>query len=109
MKTYISWFYSAIGVILLLAFFLRVYNITQQTPYWEEVALGYDAYSILKTGKDHHGNSWPIVAFESFGDWKPSFYFYAIVPFVQLFGLNLLAVRMPSVLSGIAIVGGVGT
>src|SRR5215207_2988516 len=109
MKIRSSWFNFSIIAILLVAFFLRLYQVTQLSPYWEEVALGYDAYSILKTGKDHHGNSWPLVAFESFGDWKPSLYFYAIVPFIQLFGLNTFSVRLPSILSGVAIVGGVGT
>ena len=71
------------------------------SPYWEEAALGYDAYSILKTGKDHHGNTLPIVAFESFGDFKPSLYFYAAVPSIAIFGLNTLAVRLPSALAGI--------
>lgn len=77
-------------------------------PYWEEAALGYDAYSILKTGRDHHGHFLPIVAFESFGDWKPSLYFYATVPSIAAFGLNTWAVRMPSALAGVAIVVGVG-
>ena len=89
---------------------LRLYGITQFPPslYWEEVALGYDAYSILETGQDHHGHSFPIVAFESFGDWKPSLYFYVLVPFIKFFGLTELAVRLPAALSGIAIVIGVG-
>ena len=91
--------------VFLLAIFLRLKNILNSppSPYWEEVALGYDAFSIAETGKDHHGNSWPIVAFESFGDWKPSFYFYTIVPFIKVFGLNLLAVRFPSLISGVLI------
>jgi len=76
--------------------------------YWEEVALGYDAYSILKTGKDHHGNAFPVVAFTSFGDFKPSGYFYAIVPFLSLLGLNELSVRLPSAFAGIAMVIGIG-
>lgn len=96
--------------IFVAALFFRAYQITKipLSPYWEEVALGYDAYSILKTGKDHHGQPWPIVAFESFGDWKPTGYFYAVVPFIQFFGLNVLAVRLPSVISGLAIVLGMG-
>ena len=96
--------------IVFIASFLRLYNISDLPPslYWEEVALGYDAYSILKTGKDHHGTQMPLVAFESFGDWKPSLYFYAIVPFITLFDLSELAVRLPSALSGIAIVIGAG-
>jgi 4-amino-4-deoxy-L-arabinose transferase-like glycosyltransferase len=85
-----------------LAFVVRYYQVTSSppAPYWEEVALGYDAYSILQTGKDHHGNSYPLVAFESFGDWKPAGYFYAIVPFIKLVGLNVLAIRLPSIIAG---------
>lgn len=91
-----------IGSILLLGFVLRVISLASFPPslYWEEVALGYDAYSILQTGKDHHGHWFPIVAFESFGDWKPSLYFYSIVPFILLFGLSATAVRLPSVIAG---------
>ncbi len=92
--------------ILLISFALRVVNLQHlpPSPYWEEVALGYDAYSILKTGKDHHGHLFPLVAFESFGDYKPSGYFYAIVPFIALIGLSVFAVRLPSTLAGVAIV-----
>ncbi|MBU0576874.1 glycosyltransferase family 39 protein [Patescibacteria group bacterium] len=98
------------SLILVLATGLRLYGITKFPPslYWEEAALGYDAFSILRTGKDHHGNPFPIVAFESFGDWKPSLYFYAIVPFIKLLGLTELAVRLPAALSGIVIVIGIG-
>lgn len=89
-------------IIFLLAIFLRFYKLTSNPPslYWEEAALGYDAYSILKTGKDFHGNSFPLVAFESFGDWKPSLYFYALVPSIAVFGLNEFSVRFPSAFFG---------
>lgn len=96
--------------LIVAAIFLRSTNLMGTAPslYWEEVALGYDAYSISQTGKDHHGNPWPIVAFESFGDWKPSLYFYVLVPFISLLGLEAWVVRLPSVLSGISIVLAVG-
>ncbi len=99
-------FWILFSLILFLAGFLRFYGVTKFPPslYWEEVALGYDAYSVLKTGKDHHGNPFPIVAFESFGDWKPSLYFYTLVPFIWVFGLTEIAVRLPSVLAGMVIV-----
>lgn len=89
--------------VLLLASFLRLYHLdgTPPSPYWEETALGYDAYSLSKTGKDFHGNPYPILSFSSFGDYKPSGYFYALVPFIKLLGLNTLAVRMPSAVAGI--------
>lgn len=88
-------------LVFLLAFAVRIVGNTAvpATPYWEETALGYDAYSILKTGKDHHGEAWPVVAFRSFGDYKPSLYFYATVPSVAVFGLNTFAVRFPAVVA----------
>ena len=35
----------------------------------DEAALGYNAFSLLETGKDEWGKQWPIV-FRSFGDYK---------------------------------------
>lgn len=93
-------FLIVLGVCLRLYKFARV----PLSPYWEEAALGYDAYSILKTGHDHHGNFMPLVAFESFGDWKPSLYFYAIVPFLLIFDLSTTAVRMPSLFAGLGLI-----
>jgi len=89
-------------LIFLLALVLRFYHLDTNppSPYWEEAAIGYDAYSILKTGKDFHGNKFPLIAFESFGDYKPSLYFYATVPAVAVLGLNTFAVRFPSAFFG---------
>jgi 4-amino-4-deoxy-L-arabinose transferase-like glycosyltransferase len=91
---------SSALIVFLLAFGLRLWQNTTvpASPYWEEVALGYDAYSILQTGRDHHGNFLPLVAFPSFGDYKPSMYFYSVVPSIAVFGLNTFAVRFPAVL-----------
>lgn len=104
-----AWWVSVI-VLLFVAAAIRLFHLTQSppSPYWEEVALGYDAYSILLTGKDHHGHSWPVMAFESFGDWKPSGYFYALLPFLKTFGLSVFSVRLPSVVAGVGIVAGMG-
>lgn len=89
--------------ILILAASLRFIGLHSSPPslYWEEAAIGYDAYSILKTGKDYHGNPFPIIAFPSFGDYKPSLYFYAAAPSIFIFGLTEFAVRFPSALSGV--------
>lgn len=93
-------------VFLIVLFRFFALNVSPPSPYWEEVALGYDAYSIAETAKDHHGSSLPLTSFESFGDYKPSLYFYAAVPFVKIFGLNTFAVRLPTVLASIAIIFG---
>lgn len=85
-----------------VAFCLRVYNVWDNPPAlsWDEVSIGYNAYSILKTGKDEHGRFLPLDAFIAYGDYKPPFAIYATVPFIALFGLNEFAVRFPSVLFG---------
>lgn len=93
-------------ITILFISYVRLHNITSvpASLYWEEAALGYDAYSVLQTGKDHHGHFLPIFAFESFGDWKPAGYFYAIIPFIKFFGLTALSVRLPAAVSGIFLV-----
>jgi len=55
-------------VIILLASFLRLYNLANVPPHLtpDEASLGYNAYSILKTGKDEYGKFMPII-FKSFG------------------------------------------
>ena len=68
---------------------------------WDEAAIGYNAYSILKTARDEHGAFLPIT-FKSFGDYKPGLYIYLAVPSVAIFGLNHFATRLPSALFGIA-------
>lgn len=65
----------------------------------DEASHGYDAYSILKTGKDQWGKTLPLV-FESFGDYKAPVYSYLTIPFVWLFGLSKFAVRLPNAFLG---------
>ena len=60
----------------------------------DEVDIGYNAYSILKTGKDEWGIKLPLL-FKSIGDYKPPVLVYSVVPFLKLFGLTELAVRLP--------------
>jgi hypothetical protein len=104
LKKYWIWlFYLAIGFLAGWSR-LTLLNSVPPAPYWEEAALGYDAYSIALTGKDHHGTPWPIVAFESFGDWKPSGYFYAAAASIKALGLSTFSVRLPAALSGIGLV-----
>src|SRR5579872_1449546 len=73
------------------------------SPDWDEAALGYNAYSILHTGRDEYGAYLPVVL-RSFDDYKPALYAYLIIPFLFIFGLSIQAVRMPSVVFGIATV-----
>lgn len=88
-------------LILLLAFTLRFYRLDVHPALnADEAAIGYNAYSLIQTGKDEHGNSWPI-HFQSFNDYKPGLYFYLVSPFVKVLGLNEWAVRIPGALLGV--------
>jgi len=88
-------------LVVILAFFLRVFRITQAPPSlsWDEAAVGYNAYSIWKTGKDEFAQPLPF-SFKSFGDYKSPLLIYLTVPFVGLLGLNEFAVRFPSAFFG---------
>src|SRR3989344_2904021 len=94
-------------LIFLLALSLRLVDLGNHPPglTWDEAALGYNAFSILKTGRDEFGPFMPII-FKSFGDYKPGIYIYLTVPSVALFGLTEFAVRFPSALFGsLAVIG----
>src|SRR3990167_4679351 len=67
---------------------------------WDEISHGYNAYSILTTGKDEWGMSWPLI-FRAFGDFKLPVYIYLTVIPVFLFGLNAFAIRFVSTLAGV--------
>ncbi|MBI5449615.1 glycosyltransferase family 39 protein [Candidatus Gottesmanbacteria bacterium] len=94
--------YAVLALTVVLAFFLRFYKVAQIPPSlsWDEVSIGYNAYSILKTGRDEFGRLFPLDAFVAYGDYKPVLPVYLTVPFVALFGLSELAVRLPSVVAG---------
>lgn len=91
-----------LGIILVVAITLRFWQLgfVPISPDWDEAALGYNAYSILHTGRDEYGKFLPVVL-ESFGDYKPALYSYITIPSVGVFGLNTFAVRLPSALCGI--------
>jgi 4-amino-4-deoxy-L-arabinose transferase-like glycosyltransferase len=91
-----------LSTIFLVAVFLRFWQIDKVPPslYWDEVSQGYNAYSILKTGRDEHGEFLPIARFKAFGDYKAPVYIYLDVPFIGIFGKTMLGVRFPSALFG---------
>ena len=65
----------------------------------DEAAIGYDSYSLLETGKDMWGNSYPLVL-RSFGDFKMPLYSYIAMPSIAVFGLSEFSVRLPNAILG---------
>lgn len=91
--------------ILLLSIVVRVYNVSEIPPgvNRDEASIGYTAYSLLQTGKDEYGRTFPV-SFQSFGDWKLPLYMYVTTLSVKLLGLSEIAVRLPSTLAGLGTV-----
>lgn len=91
-----------LSLIIIFAFVIRIWSVNDNPPglSWDEVSIGYNAYSIWKTGMDEHGRWMPLDTFIAYGDYKPPLMIYLTVPFVALLGLSEMALRMPSVLAG---------
>lgn len=86
-------------VILVIAAIVRLWAVTSvpPSPSLDEVSIGYNAYSLLHTGKDEYGYFLPILL-RAYDDWRPALYVYMVIPFIALFGLNSFAVRLPSII-----------
>lgn len=67
----------------------------------DEAALGYNAYSIWKTGRDEFGMKFPLV-FRSFEVFFLPAYPYISAPIVGLLGLSEFSTRLLSSLAGIS-------
>lgn len=87
--------------IMILAAVLRFWQLglVPPSPDWDEAALGYNAYSLLQTGKDEYGTRWPL-ALRSFDDYKPPLYVYLAMPSIKAFGLSTFSVRVPAAVMG---------
>lgn len=89
-------------LIICIASFLRLYKLDSIPPglSQDETSIGFNAYSILKTGKDEHGVSYPQ-NFKAFGEYKlPGHIYLSTIP-IAILGTTPLAVRLPSAFLGI--------
>jgi len=91
-----------LGIIVILSAVSHLYALSDVPNglYQDETAIGYNAYSLLVTGKDEHGVSLPLY-FRSFGDYKLPVYIYSTIPSIMIFGLTPFAVRLPSAIFGV--------
>jgi hypothetical protein len=67
----------------------------------DEACNGYDAYSLLETGRDHHGNVFPL-AIQAFNDFRMPLFDYSLVPIVGTLGLKVWTVRLGAAIWGTA-------
>lgn len=91
-----------LGLVILLGIFLYFYklNAIPSGFYIDEALPGYNAYSLLLTGKDEYGKVFPL-ALRFFGSYNPPLYTYLTIPFIALFGPTILAVRFLAAVAGV--------
>jgi len=93
---------AVIAIAIIAGAALRVARLDAVPPglHPDEAVEGYDAYSILKTGRDHRGHFLPL-AMESFSDYRMPLFQYSLVPLVAAFGLKTSIIRLGAALWGL--------
>lgn len=90
----------ALAILLLVSFFSRIYKINNLSLFGDEIDVGYQAYSLLKTGKDYRGTTFPVYI-NSLSESRAPLLIYASIPGIKLFGLNELGVRITPIIFGV--------
>jgi hypothetical protein len=94
-------FLIALFTIFIVGLLLRLTGQSRFSPSlnWDEASLGYNAYSLLKSGADEWGVLLPSI-FRAYGDFKLPLYIYLSILPIKLFGLNIFSVRFTSEIAG---------
>lgn len=93
----------ALVLVVLVAGWLRFWNLRDLPAgfYCDEAANGYNAYSLLKTGRDEHGVRWPLFVWSFQTAFKNPVYIYSTMAPVALLGLNEASTRATAALYGV--------
>jgi 4-amino-4-deoxy-L-arabinose transferase-like glycosyltransferase len=90
----------AILALLILSFLVRFLKLGQDPTFIsDEASIGYNAFSILKTGRDEWGQFLPLT-FKAFGEHKLPLYIYASTLPIRIFGINEFSTRFVSAFFG---------
>ena len=92
-------FWAVAAALFVISLGLHFWKIGSVPPgfYIDESSTTYNAYCILQTGADEHGNRYPaFFRFES--QYQDPVLVYAMVPFVRFLGLHVWVARIPSAL-----------
>jgi len=93
---------TSIYLLLILSFalVLRLFRIENLSLFGDELDVGYHAYSLLKTGRDYLDQLLPTYI-HSLSEWRAPLLMYSSIPFIKIFGLNTLGLRLTPVFFGI--------
>jgi 4-amino-4-deoxy-L-arabinose transferase-like glycosyltransferase len=68
--------------------------------YIDESSIAYNAEAIARTGRDEHGEAWPLF-FRAFGDYKNPTYIYLLAAVFRITGPGIAAARLLSAALGV--------
>ena len=93
----------AVGVLTLLAAILRLVRLGQSPPglIQDEAVTAWNAWCLLRTGRDMAGVHWPVFYFHGLGGNPSTLLAYWMIPFQALGGLSVLTTRLAPAVSGI--------
>ena len=89
-------------LILSLGIFARTWEFNQLPPglIADEASIGVEAFDLYHFGIDRNGISYPVY-FVAWGSGQNALYGYLLIPFIALFGLKSVTVKLPMLISGI--------
>ena len=88
-----------IGLVILAEFWQLGKN--PVALYWDELAIGIDAYSVAQTGKDIYGHNRLQAIYPSYGDYKAPVAIWLTSLSVKFLGLSEFSVRLPFFLASL--------
>lgn len=85
------------AAVCVLAFALYAVDVPHNPPgfYIDESSIAYNALTVARSGRDEHGEAWPLY-FRAFGDYKNPTYVYLLASVFRVTGPSITAARFLS-------------
>lgn len=92
---------AAAAAVCVLAFVLYAVGVPENPPgfYIDESSIAYNAHTVAQTGRDEHGEAWPLY-FRAFGDYKNPTYVYLLAAVFRVTGPGIAVARLLSAALG---------
>lgn len=93
-------------ILTLIAAVLRIAGLQHAPPglNQDEAINAWNAWSLVRTGRDMIGEPWPIFYFHSIADNRTPLFIYWLVPFHALLGLDVWPMRLAAAAGGVVCV-----
>ncbi len=93
---YYKWILAVLIIVTAITRFYKFGSIPQNIGV-DEAGAAYDAYCLANYGVDRYLNKLPLYLI-NFGGGQSSLYAYSTVPFIKLFGANIISYRLPELI-----------